>query len=327
MNKLIRLCGLCILATGCSSTYKHSLDFNPSEPLRVMIAPFVQVDSSGTVVDDSVNRAGTKIRKADRPTVFLRRLVQNELSKSQLDVFPASLVDSELSHHGYAHTDMSPNLEKIAKTAPAELCTHLLNCDAVMYGTVRDWSRDYYAVQTVNSMALDLRLVSARDGKVIFSSSAKDSDSRGLSKGPTGFSDLVIEPIRGLDKDILNDLSRKVVAKMLEPLRSKARPEYLEDAPPSIYGSVHDGSNGAFSVSKPLTVLAYATPHMALTFSIGSVVESVPMNEIEEGRYYGQYYPLPGDAFAEQPVTISITDKYGRSSRESVTNGPVSLAR
>jgi len=330
MRTLFFICSL--FAFGCSAKYNTKVDFNANEPLRVAVLPFVQVDHKGEIVegraDLALDNVGIVSEKLEEPPAqFVRKVVQGELGKSSLDVFPATLIDSELSHHGFADADLKVDLKKVLAADPKIICSHLVSCDAVMYGTLRKWDRSYYGIQSVNTVALDLKLVSVKDGRVLFSASAEDSDSRGIGKGPTGFSDLIIEPIRGLDNEIITDLSRKVVTRMLLPLRAENRPEYLESSPPAIYAAAHDAQAGTIRKDGRLTVLAFGSPGMSATFSIGNVVQNIPMVELDDTHYSGEYYPLPSDSFSAQTVSVALTDDYGREAKEELRNGPVTLAR
>jgi len=314
----------------CASSYKHELNFNPTEPLRVVVLPFQQVNDRGELVSTKSGLAIDKVgviskELKDSPPDYVRKLAEDELAKSSLDVFPSALVDSELSHHGFGNTDLTLNLTKIYAANPAQICTHLLNCDAVLYGKVTKWDRGYYALESVNTVGVELKLVSVKDGKVLFASNAADSEGRGLSGGPTGFSNLVIEPIRGLDSDIIANLAHEVVAKMISPLRVENRPDYLKTSPPSIYAAAHDAKSGVVSKNGHLTVLAFGTPKMTATFSLGGVIQNIPMAEEDESHYFGEYFPLPTDQFSSQPVYVYLTDEFGRSTKEEVANGKVSV--
>ena len=321
---------LIICLSACASKYSARVDFNPTEPLRVAVLPFVQVDGKGNFVNTAGGLALDKVsfiseELLETPAEHMRKLTLNELTKSGLDVFPTTLVDGELSHHGLAHADLSIDFQKLFAASPAVLCTHMLNCDAVMYGKVTRWDRDYYAIQSVNAVGLDLRMISAKDGKVLFESKAEDSESRGITKIPTGFSDLVLEPVRGLDSKIITNLAARMVSKMLSQLKVENRPDYLKTSPPAIYAAAHDHAGQALNSDKPLLVLAFGSPKATASFSIGSIVQSIPMTEKEEGHYVGQFLPLPSDHFNSQPVVVSLSDELGRTTQLEIGNGPVGV--
>ena len=183
--------------SACSSQFTHTLEFNPDEPIRVAVVPFVQVDKHGAITDSdgSLLVDGIPLLSADvkdKPTELVRKIVQRELRESNLDILAPYLVNVELPHHGFAKPDGSFDLEKIYATAPSQICLHALDCDAVLYGKITEWDRSYYGVQSVNSLGISLELKDARTGKVLFQSDGMDSESRGLSKGPTGYTSFVL---------------------------------------------------------------------------------------------------------------------------------------
>lgn len=327
---LSAILSLCV--TGCAGAYKNSVNFNPAEPIRIAVLPFAQVDESGALTQtdesyliDNVSLVSSKLKQT--PAQFVQSLVQSELSKASLDVVTPAVVEAAFAHNGFGVKESNPvrlDLAKVFAANPAEICAKLLSCDAVLYGKVTEWDRSYYAVQSVATVAINVKLVSARTGKVLFESSASDSDSRGITKGPTGFSNLVIEPLKGLDNEIITDLAREVVAKAIEPLDRKARPDFLKTAPPYILASAHDASSGAIRGEK-LTVLVLGTPEMTGSFSIGSSVRDMPLVERSPGHYIGEYIAVGGNSFTEQVVTVSLQDQGGRKTEQSLSKIPVSF--
>lgn len=314
----------------CSGKYNSEVNFNVGEPLRVAVMPFARVNMSGKIVPSKESLFLDKVNSGDSNVEnnvpeFIRTLVQTELRNSGLDVVEPFLINVELPHHGFVKKSGSLDLKKIFSTPPSELCSHFITCDAVLFGRVTDWDRNYFAIQSVNTVGVDLQLVSARTGKVLFRSTAKDSESRGITKGPTGISDLVLEPIKGLDIDVIEGLSRKVVRKMLLPLMVENRPEFLAAELPSIYAVSHDASTGILKPSGHLTVLMFASPKMTASFSIGERVLNVPMVEKSPGDYVGDYYPLQGSVLNSEEVSVSLVDRFGRTTSKIINRPPLSL--
>ncbi len=325
------IASLSLILAACSGNYNTKVNYNPSESIRVAVLPFALVDNHGEIVE--ANAQGLLIDQftllsdelEEKPTDILRKIVLAELPKTGLDLLSPALIDIDLPHHGFAHTDGSLDLKKIFSTSPQELCTKFLDCDAVLYGKVTAWKRSYYGLQTINRAGLSLSLIAARDGRELFTSIGEDSESRGLSKGPTGISDLIIEPVLGLNSELIVGLSRKMVRTMLEPLYIENRPTYLQKSPPSIYGTSHDAVKGSISRTAPLIVVSFGSPRLSSTFSIGKVIQNVPMIERAPGHYYGEYYPLPTDSFKNQEVFVMLTDEFGRTTTQIVSRDPVSL--
>lgn len=323
----ITVAGLFCLSA-CAGTFKHEINFNPSEPYRVAVLPFAEVDSSGEIIDanynlfvDNIPLVSSKLQES--PANFVQSLVQRRLSKSGLDLVAPRVVEAKISHAGL-RTASGLDVRKVFGTDPKALC-ELLFCDALVYGRVTKWDRSYYALQTVSTVGVDLKMVSAADGKILFSSQAKDSDSRGLTKGPTGISSVVLEPIRGLDNQIILDLASNVVDKMLRPLDMKAQSELLKTPPPAIVASAHDCNSGVLNRNNPLTVVLLGNPKKQASFSIGGIVEHIPMVEKDDGHYIGQYYPLATDKFKAQPVHVFLKDEFGRVSEQKLGRGDITI--
>lgn len=324
----ILLAYLLLTATACSSK-KVNVEFETTEPLRVMVLPFVQLDSDGTIIQpdaglfiDGVPLISAEL--AENPPELLRQQVQAELGSTMLDVLSPYLVNVELPHHGYARDDGSFDMDRIYAADAKELCKDFLDCDAVLYGYVTTWDRSYYGLQTVNSIGLKLKLVSARSGKVLYEVEVGESTGRGLSGGPTGFSDLVIEPIRGLDSDQIQMVSRKVVNKAVEPLRVESRPEFLSAPAPSIYAVSHSPmeiQSAMLAQHNRLLVLVFGSPGNKGYFSIGETVLDFPMVEVEPGQYVGEFAPLPREMFVPQPVHAALVDTVGRRTEQVSAGG------
>ena len=320
---------LALVIAGCSSKYTERLDFNPLEPLRVAVLPFAQVDpvkgvsnSEGRIILDNLSLVSTTV--ADTPAQILRKQSFSELQGSALDLLSVALIDIDLPHQGFALADGTIDLKKLYNTDPAELCSKFLNCDAILYGYIHRWDREYYGVQSVNTVDIELKLVLAKNSKVLFEARGKDTESRGLTKGPTGISDLVLEPIKGLDAEIINELGKSVVTRLLKPLRVSERPEFLSSEPPDIFAASHNAPDGKLLPREPLIVLVFGTSQTPARFTIGDTGISVPMVERFPGHYYGEYLPEPEDIISSAPVEVTLTDKFGRSTVKRINLPAVS---
>lgn len=321
------------LFCGCQATYRHTLNFNPSEPIRIAVLPFAQVDSDGKLVQEDENLlidsvAIVSSKQKETPAEFMQSLVQSELTNASLDVITPAIVKADLLHYGFAAPTSNPvamDLGRVFAADPKEICSKILSCDAVLYGKVTRWDRSYYGIQSVATVALNLKLVSAKTGKVLYEISAEDAESRGITKGPTGFSNLALEPIKGLDNEIIQNLAREVADRAIQPLSNRSRPEFLQSAPPFIIASGHDAHSGAVARTEKLTVLMFGSPGQTATFSVGNVALNVPMLERAPGHYVGEYVPLPSDSFSQQYVVVSLKDDFGRSTSQRLAKTPVSV--
>lgn len=324
---------LCGALSACAGSYKHTLAFNPAEPIRIAVLPFAQVDATGALVQadenfliDNVALVSSKLKQT--PAQFVQTQVQTELAKASLDVVSPAIVEASLVHNGFTVPDSKPvviDLAKVFAASPQEICSKLLSCDAVLYGKVLSWDRSYYAVQTISTVALELKLVSAKNGKVLFETVAKDSDSRGITKGPTGFSNLVLEPLKGLDNSIITALADDIVEQALTPLNRKKKPGFLNVAPPAIVAAAHDARSGTVPQGGKLVVIVYGSAGQTGTFSIGNAVTDIPLTERSPGHYLGEYIPLPTDRFTTQSVAVSLQDEAGRVTNLAIPGQPITI--
>ncbi len=328
---LIALLISSLVLVGCAAKYESKVSFDLSDPLRVAVLPFMQVDDKGQVVIpnesdlliDELSLLSTKLKMT--PAKYVQSLVEKELSETNLNLVSPSFVASQLVHSGMGSHDLNGyKLMEVSQLSPLNLCERL-SCDALLYGKLLTWDRTYYGVQSQSDLALQLKLVSAKDGATLFEATSKDSDGRGIFKIPTGISDLVLEPIKGLSNDIILSLAVKVVEKSLAPLKVSERPEFLKSPPPSIYASAHDSTSGTLYHDQYLTVLAFGTPKTQAFFSIGREIANIPMSEKSPGHFIGEYFPLPTDHFNDLPITVSLSDKYGKTSRQEIGTAKLTL--
>lgn len=322
-----------VILTGCASKFKSTVNFNPTQPLRIAVLPFVQVDKKGSIVEvdssyliDKVSLISSQL--PETPAKFVQNAAQAELTKASLDILTPAYVEADLVHGGFDLAGADPvkvDLAKLYSTSATTLCNQLLACDAVLFGKITEWSRSYYGIQAVVTVGIDLKLVSAKDQKVLFESSAIDSDSRGLSKGPTGYSSIVLEPLKGLDNELISALAQEVVEKSLAPLFVKNRPEYLSSSPPAVLAAAHTAHTGIIPRSGKLTVIALGSAKKSASFSIGSTILGVPMIERDAGHYIGEYFPLPTDSFENEKVIVELRDEFGRATPQILGRTAVTL--
>ena len=315
----------------CSATFNHKLNYNPKESIRVAVLPFAQVDESGAFIENEGTLAVDEIpiifsETKGSPEALSRKLVYAELSRTSIDVVSPFFVDIDLPHRGFAHADGRFDHKKIFATHPSVYCKQFLDCDAVLFGTIHKWDRSYYGVESSNEIDIELKLVAADSGKVLYQARASDSEGRGLTKGPTGYSSLVIEPIRGLDSDLIEGLARRTISTMLRPLRSKGINPEDKTSPPAVYAASHDADSGVINEGSAFLVVAFASSGMNASFSIGEYVRGVPMFETSPGHYAGEYWLLPGQSFSTQTVKVTLIDSLGRSSSLEVDSGSVSAS-
>ena len=150
-----------LILSGCSASYKRSIEFDPVEPLRVAVLPFHQVDEDGNVVDSSPqlflvdNLTGSSKEEKEPPSTFIQKLVETELKKTTFDIVPPNYVRAQLVHSQFTK-DLSYDHTRIHDMSAKALC-ELLSCDALLYGKITKWDRSYYILQSVNTVGLEFK--------------------------------------------------------------------------------------------------------------------------------------------------------------------------
>jgi hypothetical protein len=154
--KCLPIAAVTLAWSGCAGSYKHTLSFNASEPFRIAVLPFAQVDehgelirADGSLLIDNVALVSSHLKQT--PAQFVQTEVQSELSKASLDVVTPGIVEAAFVHNGFTVPGTKPvelDLKKVFAADPHEICTKLLSCDAVLYGKVLRWNRSYYCVAT-----------------------------------------------------------------------------------------------------------------------------------------------------------------------------------
>lgn len=210
-TSILTFCAL--LITSCSflaqePNHEFTLDFDPHESLRIAVLPFkinpeIEAQKEGlnvkkekipptkNLILDHLSSSETLNDVNTYPTRYLRRLVEDELLKTNLSVVSPAIVEIELAHNGYQNQNGEFMTDKIHKSSPQELCK-ILACDIILRGEIKDLSRSYYGVESVSRVELGITILSARSGKTIFTSVAKDTHRAGLTGGPTGISSIIL---------------------------------------------------------------------------------------------------------------------------------------
>jgi hypothetical protein len=318
MTKQIIVTVFFLIMTGCSPalfTSEVSPHFVKGEPLRIAILPFLRVDEKGALVPeadnlliDNVGFISTVLPRT--PSQIIRDQTITAFQSSSYQIVPPAFIDIDLPHRGFAREDGSLDLEKLRKTDPVALCETFLNCDAILYGELSKWSRTYLGIESYGEIALKITLVSGRDRTILYQGTAKDSLSRGITKIPTGISDLFVEPIRGLNSEHMITLSRSMIERLLSPMLEETTSS--PQPPPALFAVSHSGKE-TLSRQEPLIVVAFASEGGYASFSIGKSIRNIPMTERAPGQYYGEYVPLPTDAFTNAPVVVTLTNQQGVS--------------
>jgi hypothetical protein len=126
---------------------------------------------------------------------------------------------------------------------------------------------------------------------------------------------LVLEPLKGLDYEIISDLAGSVVSEMINPLKASARPNFLETPPPVIYAV------GARFQGSTVYLVLFGNPKQQASFSVAAGPSNVPMIERSPGHYYGEYLPVKNtNDIPAGELRMRLSDSFGRTTEQLVTN-------
>ncbi|MBI1851629.1 MAG: DUF799 family lipoprotein [Planctomycetes bacterium] len=318
-----------IVFSGCSSTLqvKRSSHYDDQAPIRVAILPF-EDESGGTffsvlawpfkqIADLFVSHTGAP---PTEPATALREAIAANLRVTNIDLVDLRFVDTALGHNG-----LHPKVGgAFRKTSPKAL-GQLLGADALLYGSVTTYRADFFLAESRVTIGADLKLVDAYTGEELWQATGDESLSFGISKGPTGYTSAVVEPVKGLRESNLWDVSAEFARNIGSALRGRAETE-SGDVGPAPFVSVAATSvelNTKVAPGDVVRVVALGTPHARASFDIGNVRRGIPMTEFGEGTYQGTYTVLDGDRFAKDPIVVVFRNGQGRASMVPIMHAPL----
>ena len=221
---------------GCGSVEtQRSEALDVRVPLRVAVLPFRDV-ASGTPLWSVPFAAGLDLAPVlsdDRLTrefaaTIFREKVQGNLRQTHFQVLNLAVVDSLLERH---EVDLVAAYEAPREEVSRRLGA-LLGADAVVFGDVLAWDREYYLVESVVTAGVGVELRETDDGALLFASSVTDSESSGISKlpivySPDGAAQAVLgESLKGLRNTLFialtDDVSRALVEELAPPAEVRA---------------------------------------------------------------------------------------------------------
>jgi hypothetical protein len=151
----------------------------------------------------------TKRKGWDKAAETLRQYLAASLQESPFDVVELQRTDAALKTFGWTQGAPLPSDLPLAEVA------HALDADVVLHGTVTNWGRTYAVVESWVKAEVQVELIDAQSGEVIWSDKKKNSRTAGLLKGPTGYKSLATSALSGLKSShlerVANHLTREVV--------------------------------------------------------------------------------------------------------------------
>lgn len=309
-----RVCalGLALVAllAGCAKSravQTVAKDIDLSQGIAVAILPF---DQAPGVSDDEVS-PGQLVRQG---------LVANFRLKSNVEVVELAYVDDVCRRNGWTAASLA--------RVPATEVGRAVGADSLLFGTVTDWSRNYYGLESAANVGAKVKLVDARTGAVLWEADRLESKHSGLSGGPTGYASAAFSPLQGLAKSNLFLLANELSANLVDMLLT---PTAAEQSAGATAAKLEIGSaayalsgEGALRTGDTVTVVALGTAGQTATFDVGGSRRRVPMTETAPGQYVGAYLVHTGDQFQDASVVVTLTSRRGFRIRHLVTGTPLS---
>lgn len=329
------LLALLLLATsGCaSSRLERAPGFDPRVPLRVAVLPFVDRASGDTLVSRPLVAALDLVpilsddgaTRAHAPTL-LREKVQGNLHRTQLDVVDLHVVDSLLLHRGLDALALNQAASEAERAAAARRAADALGADAVVFGEVTEWDREWYLVESVARVGLALELRDGATGGLLYSGEVHDAESSGVSKLPIAYSPdgaaqaVLVQALRGLRNTLFvtlsDDVARQVVLGLGAPAEARAAARA-----PRVHAVATSAAPGEpLRPDEPLVVVALGDPGGRATFRVGDGAP-VPMAETSPGRYRGAVRASPAHGWQDAPVTVRLVSPELLASTMTVAAG------
>lgn len=325
LHLLLTLALAAALLTGCApKTYIKGPDFDKATPQRVAVMPFADTTGEETVTSvpftaavDALPLVGKKLSRG--PSTMLRNRYIADLDRSNLDVIHPGIVDAVLVEHGLY------DVKKLRAMPPRKLA-RLIGADLLVFGTVVDWDRIYYVVESKAIVALKVEFIDGATGKTVFEMQDSASHTAGLRGGPTGYASAAIAPLQGLSAKQFIILCNALTRKMTDPLVVAEDPKFKGASPPFIAAAMHDGEGRSMKPGDTLTVLMVGSPGGRGAFRLGPVGHVVPMSEYGPGRYRGQYVVQPGDSFTKAIVEVNLV-RAGRKTAADLYHSPIDIGQ
>lgn len=294
--------------TSCNPEVRH-VHFNLNTPLRVAILPFEDISSKDSYISkpfatgiNYIPLLGGEDHQA--PATLIREKFTANLKSTNLDPILNTQVDHALTENKLYDINT-------LKTMDIQRLEDMLNIDAVIFGELTHWDRDYYVAESSVTVGLRVKMIDVSNKQVLWEHHFVDSERRGITKVPTGYVSAGLEPLRGLSNDLFIELSDDVCRRIVDSIRPEKQSEFQEVTLPSI-------AHATFQYrpeKQELLVVAIGEPHISAFFLLGKSGQQIPMTEVSEGQYLGKYQFHSKESFSTgMNVLVRFINVSGQSS-------------
>ncbi|MEK7483790.1 MAG: GNA1162 family protein [Planctomycetota bacterium] len=294
--------------TSCNEEVRK-INFNLNTPLRVAILPFEDISSKDSYISKPFATGINYIPllggdDPQAPATLVREKFTANLKSSNLDPILNTQVDQALIEN---------NLYDIKKLKSMDLqrLEDMLNVDAVIFGELTHWDRDYYVADSSVTVGIKVKMIDVSNKEVLWEHHFIDSERRGITKVPTGYVSAVLEPLRGLSNELFIELSDDVCRRIVDSIRPEKQSEFQEVSLPNIAHAIFQYQDQ----KKELLVVAIGEPKISAFFLLGKSEQQIPMTEVSAGQYIGQYQFHGKESYSSQnQIMVRFVNSTGQSS-------------
>ncbi|MEE9164714.1 MAG: GNA1162 family protein [Nitrospinota bacterium] len=144
---------------------------------------------------------------------FFREALHAALMDTEMNISEKFVVDGIIKKNGWNTS------EKLFAIPPQKL-GEAFGADALLYGKVTKWNKYYAVIHSTLVVGLELKLVDARTGELLWRGQQVDKEFEGLIKVPTGIISAIVNPLFFVgEKSNLDALASKVARNITESLR------------------------------------------------------------------------------------------------------------
>jgi len=257
-----------------------------------------------------------KVEDADLETI--RLAVHNNLGATTFDVMKPHEFE-----RGVVEIEQRLNVD-VGSLSRHELA-EALELDGLLEVHVLEVSKLYAVAYAEQQVSLELRLYSRKYDAVIWGDKASSTQGKGGVSlnilGLIGGAVTSATVLRDTVKVALMNATARKLAELV-PLPSAAE---SYERPPDIQAVLSNASDGPFSVGDTVQVFMQAEPGLVATFSMGSVVSSQSLQEVNEGEYLGRYVVQPGDHAEQLTGSVQAIRPEDRARRDWGVPGRISI--
>ena len=292
---------LTLVLAGCAAhedQHEAAPEFDRRIALRTAVLPFVD-QAEGDSLPALVWTAGLDIAplladeryESERAAAVFRLKLFARLQHSNLELLPLRVVDRGLATHG---VDLAAVYRAEDREAEARRLARLLGVDAVLFGQVTDWDRDYYLIESQNTVGFAVELREGVRGGLLFRGEQREGKSAGISKLPLsnsleGFAMSTLgQPIKGMSRTRFARLSDDVSWRMAARLAASGQPEGAKPLRLDWVGVV--AASPTPESAPRLLLVAEGSPDCLARLEVGRGHE-VPLFESQPGVYQGWLPP------------------------------------